>query len=62
MKRGLADVYTGIAVAAVALISSVSLLWRSGASVSTIALAALPPSLLLGFISLASRYLCRAMP
>lgn len=62
MKRGLADLYMAVAVAAIALISSVSLLWHSGAALSAIALAALPPSLLLGFISLASRYLCRAMP
>ena len=62
MKRGLVDVYAVVAVTSFALISSVSLLWRSEVPVSTIVVAALPPSLLLGFISLGSRYLCRAMP
>lgn len=62
MKRGLIDIYALATVTAAALVSSVSLLWRTGASLSAIVFAALPPSILLGFMSLASRYLCRVMP
>ncbi|HEY3053646.1 MAG TPA: histidine kinase [Thermoanaerobaculia bacterium] len=54
--------YAVAAVTAAALVSSVLLLWRPGAAIGPIVLAALAPSLLLGFIGLASRYLCRAMP
>lgn len=50
------------AVTAAALASSVFLLSRSGAAVDRLILAAIPPSLLLGIIALASRYLCRVMP
>ena len=54
--------YAVAVVTAAALVSSVLLLWRPGVAIGPIALAALAPSLLLGFIGLASRYLCRAMP
>ncbi len=49
-------------VAGAALVSSAVLLGRSGAPLAPVVLAAIGPSLLLGFMSLASRYLCRAMP
>src|SRR5712691_1198412 len=62
MRRGQLELYAVGAVTAAALISSVLLLWRPGTALGTIALAAIAPSLLLGFIGLASRYLCRALP
>ncbi len=62
MRRGLVELYAVAAVTVAALISSVSLLWKTGASIGSLVLAALLPSLLLGFIGLAARYLCRAMP
>ena len=49
-------------VAITAMISSVLLLWKPGASIRSIVLTAIGPSLLLGFIGLAARYLCRALP
>jgi histidine kinase len=49
-------------VAVAAMVSSVLLLWRRGTPLGTVVLASIGPSLLLGFIGLASRYLCRAMP
>ncbi|HSP15289.1 MAG TPA: histidine kinase [Thermoanaerobaculia bacterium] len=54
--------YAAGAVASAALVSSVVLLWKTGAQLGAVVLAAVAPSLLLGFIGLASRYLCRAMP
>jgi hypothetical protein len=60
--RGQIALYAVAAVAAAAMISSVALSWKRGAPLMPIALAALGPSLLLGFIGLASRFLCRAMP
>ena len=62
LRRGQLAIYAVGAVAAAALVSTTVLLWRAGAPLTPIVLAALAPSLLLGFISLASRYLCRAMP
>lgn len=49
-------------VAAAALAASTLLLTRAGVAPGAAAAVALPPSLLLGFIGLASRYSCRAMP
>jgi len=49
-------------VTAAAMITSVLPLWRVGESLGTVVLASILPSLLLGFIGLASRYLCRVMP
>ncbi|HEV8658091.1 MAG TPA: histidine kinase [Thermoanaerobaculia bacterium] len=54
--------YAVAAVTAAALVSSVLLLWRPDVPIGPIVVAALAPSLVLGFIGLASRYLCRAMP
>ena len=54
--------YAAGGVAAAAMITSVLLLWRVGESLGTIVLASILPSLLLGFIGLASQYLCRVMP
>lgn len=54
-----------IALAAVtiaALASSVLLLWRTGVALGPLIVAAIAPSILLGVIAVASRYLCRAMP
>ncbi|HKO55703.1 MAG TPA: histidine kinase [Thermoanaerobaculia bacterium] len=62
MKRGELALYAIGAVAAAALASSSFLLWTRGTPASVAVIAALPPSLLLGFIGLASRFLCRAMP
>jgi hypothetical protein len=50
------------AVTAAALISSVLVVWGPGVPIGSVLIAALPPSLLIGFIGLASRYLCRALP
>jgi hypothetical protein len=49
-------------VTAAALLAGALLLWRGGAPIGVCITAALLPSLLLGIIGLASRYLCRAMP
>jgi len=57
------ELYAVAAVTVAALISSVTLLWKPGSpSLSPIVFAAIPASLVLGFIGLAARYLCRAMP
>ena len=50
------------AVALAATASSVFFLWARGAAIGPAIAAALPPSLLLGFIALASRFLCSALP
>jgi two-component system sensor histidine kinase AlgZ len=50
------------AMTAAAMFASIALLTRSDVALGTAALAALPPSLLLGVIGLAARYPCRAMP
>lgn len=62
MKRNDIAIYAMTAVVAAALATSMLLLWAKGIAPGLALAAALPPSLLLGFIGLASRYLCRAMP
>ena len=62
MRRGQLALYAVGAVAAAALASSAFLLWTRGTPLGLAIVAALPPSLLLGVIGLASRYLCSAMP
>jgi two-component system sensor histidine kinase AlgZ len=62
LSRGTLAMYAVGAVAAAATASSVFFLWARGAAVGPSIAAALPPSLLLGFIALASRFLCSALP
>ena len=62
MRRGQIALYAVAAVTTAALATSAFLLWSRGVPLGLAAAAALPPSLLLGFIGLASRFLCRAMP
>jgi hypothetical protein len=62
VKRARIVIVAVAAVTIAALAASVFLLWVRGMSLGLAVAAALPPSLLLGFIGLASRYLCRAMP
>ena len=62
MRRGELALYAVGALTAAALASSVFLLSTKGVPTTLAITAAFPPSLLLGFIGLASRYLCRAMP
>ncbi|HYM62901.1 MAG TPA: histidine kinase [Thermoanaerobaculia bacterium] len=62
LRRGQMAAIAFLAVSAAALATSSFLLWASGVSAGLAIAAALPPSLLLGIIGLASRYLCRAMP
>lgn len=54
--------YAAVTITAAALLISVGLLKRPAISFGAAALAALPPSLLLGIIGLAARYPCRSMP
>ncbi|MCU1350392.1 MAG: histidine kinase [Acidobacteria bacterium] len=61
-KRGEIALYAMGAVVAAALATSVLLLWAKGIAPGVAVAAALPPSLLLGIIALASRYLCQALP
>jgi sensor histidine kinase YesM len=49
-------------ITAAAMISSILLLWKPPAPAGPIVLASIAPAILLGFIALAARYLCRAMP
>jgi two-component system sensor histidine kinase AlgZ len=62
MRRGELALYAVGAASAAALATSGFLVWSAGVNAGLAIAAALPPSLLLGFIGLASRYLCRAMP
>src|SRR6202140_3260580 len=62
LSRGTLALYAVGAVTAAATMSSVFLLWSRGAAVGPSIAAALPPSLLLGAIALASRFLCSALP
>jgi two-component system sensor histidine kinase AlgZ len=62
LSRGALAMYAVGAVAAAATASSVFFLWARGAAIGPAIAAALPPSLLLGFIALASRFLCSALP
>jgi sensor histidine kinase YesM len=61
-RRGELALYAVAAVATAALAASAFLLWSRGVAVGPALGAAVAPSLLLGFIGLASRYLCRALP
>lgn len=62
LSRGALALYAVAAVTAAATASSVFFLWARGAAAGLAIIAALPPSLLLGFIALASRFLCSALP
>src|SRR5437763_3414625 len=62
LSRGALALYAVAAVAGAATASSVFFLWARGASAGLAIVAALPPSLLLGFMALASRFLCSALP
>src|SRR5882672_3384666 len=62
LSRGALALYAVAAVTAAATASSAFFLWARGASAGLAVAAALPPSLLLGVIALASRFLCNALP
>src|SRR5882724_8953135 len=62
LSRGALALYAVAAVTAAATASSAFFLWARGTSAGLAVAAALPPSLLLGFIALASRFLCSALP
>ncbi|MEO8217205.1 MAG: histidine kinase [Acidobacteriota bacterium] len=54
--------YAMAALTGVSLATSALLLWSTGVPAGPAIVAAAPPSLLLGVIGLASRFLCKAMP
>jgi hypothetical protein len=62
MQRTAIGAYAVLALGGAALVVSVALLVMTEVPVGMAIVAALPPSLLIGVIGLASRYLCRAMP
>lgn len=62
LPRARIGLYAIGGVATVALAISVFILAAAGTPVATAMVAAMPPSLLLGVLGLASRYLCRSMP
>lgn len=62
LSRGALALYAVLAVTAVATASSAFFLWARGASAGLAVVAAIQPSFLLGFIALASRFLCSALP
>jgi len=62
LSRGALALYAVAAVTAAATASSAFFLWARGNPAGLAVAAALPPSLLLGFIALASRFLCSALP
>src|SRR5947209_19513902 len=62
LSGGALALYAVAAVTATAAASSAFFLWARGASAGLAVAAALPPSLLLGIIALASRFLCNALP
>jgi hypothetical protein len=62
LSRGALALYAVAAMTAAAAASSAFFLWARGASVTLAVAAALPPSLLLGIIALASRFLSNALP
>jgi hypothetical protein len=62
LSRGALALYAVAAVGAAATATSAFFLWARGASAGLAIAAALPPSLLLGFIALTSRFLCSALP
>jgi hypothetical protein len=62
LERGKVALYAVGAVAGAALLASAFYLIRDGVGFATAIAAALPPSIVFGFIGLASRYTCRALP
>jgi len=62
LSRAALALYAVTAVTAAAAASSAFFLWARGASAGLAVAAALPPSLLLGIIALASRFLSNALP
>ncbi|MBV9071724.1 MAG: histidine kinase [Acidobacteria bacterium] len=62
LSRGALALYAVAAVTAAAAASSSFFLWARGASAGLAIAASLPPSLLLGIIALASRFLSNALP
>src|SRR3954454_21355327 len=62
LSRGALALYGMAAVTLAATASSAFFLWARHASPALAIAAALPPSLLLGVIALASRFLCNALP
>jgi len=62
LRRGQLALYAVAALSGAALAASAFLLTTKGAPPIDAITAAVAPSLVLGFIGLASRYLCRAMP
>jgi len=62
LSRGALALYAVGAVTAAATASSVFFMWARGAAAAPSIAAALPPALLLGFIALASRFICNALP
>lgn len=60
--RGRIALYGIAAIGGAALVASVFLLWRGGNTSGLAFVAALPPAIVFGFVGLASRYPCRAMP
>lgn len=61
-ERARIGLYAAGSVAAAALISAAFLLTRQGFTVGGAVIAAVVPSLIFGFVALASRYPCRALP
>ncbi|HEX9162972.1 MAG TPA: histidine kinase [Thermoanaerobaculia bacterium] len=57
-----AALYAIGAVTFAAIVSSVLLLSKSNVALSSVVVASIAPSLLLGFIAVASRFLCRVLP
>lgn len=62
LDRARVALYAVGVVSAVALLSSAFVLTRQGMAATTAIVAAVPPSLLFGFIGFASRFSCRALP
>ena len=62
LERSRIAVYGGAALASAALIASGFLLSRHSSQSGIILLAATPPAIVLGFLGLAARYPCRALP
>ncbi len=62
IEKARVALYGAGVVAGAAMINSLLLLLRQGFAPAVAFMAALVPSLLFGFIGLASRYPCRAMP
>ncbi len=62
MTQWRAPLLAAFAVAAAALIASALLFMRDGVAPAKAVIAALGPAVLFGFIGLAARYPCRALP